>query len=511
MNLQSAPFNIDFLGNNPTFTIRTSPNRVEERRLRRVYKVNSLTAGNLTVETPHGNLRWAIKQAASIQKPYEMRAGTICDEVLLQLDKKMVLNAELNRHYTLAADIDENETAVLTVEAKEGLDGDYFRMTSETDADITENASRAQEGKTEVKKKDHRIIVRLETEHGSSPELYYSPHGNTVKVGTKPMEALLPEQTVPSGRANIGTPETVEIGCRLRMVYREEYDSEDSLTKATGQYMLLNATVHPDDRNNNTGDWKACDTNKLWRKTDIDIYGQDNNATVRTDTETEQYLYVSNLTASPLTRSITVAATGTEGTATTTIQATFPAMSICRVSCGWTATGITGIGTPLHYSVTIDRTGTDIQRNYTIVPRPWDAVTLLLHTRYGTYESMIFRSIKKEIRTEGDETTTSQGTGYLIRKKRKVITLRTGAVTAREMKKASEALQDGRAYLIENTHAHRLSLAYGSYTVADTDEDMLETEIEAVMLERKDRAAHEISTLDDYITERETTIKASAS
>ena len=511
MTLQKTPFPIDFIGNDPEFVIRTAPNRVEGRRYRRVFEVASLTAGRFIVSTAHGNTVFQVRATASDDNPLELKTAATAALALEQLEAKLVRHRSLAAHYSITAGL-QSGVVVVVFEACEPLTGDYVNISSTGSAgDVSASQSGFRSGLSQSQKERYGVIVAFETASGRrTPEFRFDDNNGTVRIGTAVIAAYMGTPAVPRSDLAFGAYACPELMMGARMLYCETSDDGDGVVHSSGYFSFLNAEINQADRDDNRPDWTASCGDKLWRMTDIDIYGQDNDDTIHTDVSTDHYLYVSNFTASSITRTATVAVTGTDATATATRSLTFPSMSVCRIPAGWgpVSTLFTGagVGTPLAYTLSVATASGAIRRTFVMRRRHHDSVTLLLQNRCRLYEGRTFRYLEKSVETEGDKTVTSTGEKYLLTSRSVLYMVRTGPVSQRHAGLLMEAFQRPDNLMVEGRYAWKVSIVPGSISFTDTEKDLVEVEFSFLRFGRTDRMAAILSEDGSGIAERETII-----
>lgn len=511
MQLQKTPFPTDILRNNPEWVIRTSPNRSEGVRFHRIYNVASLTAGTILIETPHGSVSLTVTANARENRADEISTATTPAAAYEQLLLKVVYHHMLRQHYDIKARYSYNE-CTLEFKAYEPVRGDNVAVTSSGNMyDITVRATLGR-GRNATPKEGYRILARFELSDGTlTPELSLDDSNGIVNVGCAMLlPAYIPKPGIPRANDQFTAIPCLEHILSVRLLYAESYEGTTGVVKLSPWVKLLNAKVTHEDFLNNRGDWKSADSLKLWQKMDIDIHGQDNAANIHTDTETEQYIYISNLTGSEIRKTATVTVTdnGTGQTATTT-ELLFPAMSVCRISCGWKA--VQGIFldrriAPVKWQISIPtRTGT-ITRTFLTRPCPYGAVTALLLNRCNLYETIVFHTIAEETKTEVQKLETGSGTINLTETQTNTLVLRTGKRTAKDIALLKEAIAKTDNLILEGDNAWRISFEQASLTLSDTDKDIMEAEVRAVRRERVNRTAAQAGgiTAETVISEYDT-------
>lgn len=509
MQLQKTPYTTDLLGNNPEWIIHTSPNRSEGVRFHRIYNVLSLSAGTLTIGTPHGSVSLAVSANASENRADEIATAATPTAAYEQLVLKVVYHHMLRQHYDIRARL-SNGDCTLEFKALSPTTGDTVTVTSSGDAQEIAILTSSGSGRSATPKDGYRILARFELADGTlTPELTLHDSDGTATVKAGMLTAYVPKPGIPRADEPFSAIPCPEHTISARLLYAETYENTTGVVKLSPWVTLLNASAIGENFINNRGDWQSADTLKLSRKTDIDIHGQDNADTVRTDTETEQYLYISNLTGSDISKTATV--TVTEGTTTTSTTATltFPARSICRIPCGWRA--VQGIFTenrltPVKWLISIPTGSGAITRTFITRPRQHGAVTALLLNRCNLYESMVFFTTAAETKTEGQRIETAGGTIHLTENMTETVTLRTGKRTAKEIALLKEALTKTDNLLLEGNRAWHISFEPATTELYDTSEDLTEAEMKATKRERVNQAATQTGgiTAETDITEHDT-------
>lgn len=510
MQLQKTPYPTDLLGNNPEWVIRTSPNRSEGVRFHRIYNVQSLTAGTLLIETPHGSVSLTVTANARENRAEEISTATTPAAAYEQLLLKVVYHHMLRQHYDIKARY-SNGSCTLEFKAHEPVRGDNVAVTSRGNMyDITVLATLGR-GRGATPKEGYRILARFELLDGTlTPELSLDDSNGIVTVGSAMLlPAYIPKPRIPRANEQFTAIPCPEHTISARLLYAESYEGTTGVVKLSPWVTMLNAKVIREDFINNRGDWKSADSRKLYQKTDIDIHGQDNGDTVRTDTVTEQYLYISNLTGAEIRKTATVTITDGENRTETTAELVFPAMTICRIPCGWKA--VSSLfqdrrDTPVKWHISIPTETAAISRTFLTRPRPYGAATALLLNRCNLYESMVFQTISEETKTEGQRLETGAGIVHLTETQTDTLVLRTGKRTAKDIALLKEAIAKTDNLMLEGDNAWRLSFEQASLTLSDTDKDLMEAEVRAVRRERVNRTAAQAGgiTAETVISEYDT-------
>ena len=285
----------------------------------------------------------------------------------------------------------------------------------------------------------------------------------------------------------------------IQLLYAEAVDGVQGTFAQTGSIRMLNGTIDQYCRDNNMPDWTAVNDEKFYRKTIADIFCQNNGETVYTDTDTEQYLYLSNFTVRDIASVPVTLTTNHNGTTTTTIAATvtLPAFSIVRIPVGVAALSIANTSELTAYSVSISvAQSLTVSRTFVIRPRPYNAQTALLLNRCGLYESFVFDNVAEESVTEGETVVLNHREHYLYSNHYQRFTARTGLRTEKELALLRSALHQSGNLLIDGEYCWKISVEPTSVTIVDRQEDMLSIEVSFLKTERINRRQTNIRTID---------------
>ncbi len=494
MQIQKSPYPTDFLLNNPVFTIRTSPNMVEGRKIDMHYSVTRLDVGAMVISTAHGTHTFEIKRDEDPEKKWEIKSGDTAEEIHAALERKVAHNYELNQYYTVNIRINNNAVR-LRITAKEGLTGDFVNVTA--DGEVTElTMICTKRGTTQKPKENYRIMAQYLLEDGTkTPEMHIDDNNGTASIGTELLKAYLGKPDIPRADEMLEPAACGNQTLDAKLLYAEVVNGETGTVKISDPVTLLNARITKEDFDNNMPDWKSNQDMKMWKLKTTTIYGQDNGDTIHTDTETEQYLYLYTTKDRDETVMIKAEVETAEQTHIYGREAVLKRGKVSRIACGWEAVmGFVGLRPetkPLRWTIRISTAEIDIRRSFNVRPRPYGAVTALLLNRCRLYESLVFEETAEETQREGETVETGTGTAYLTHKRRDTVTLRTGKRTAKEIALLRDALEQTDNLLLDpdGRHAWRITAAPDTLKLKDDGADLLEAEVKATRCERIDRLA----------------------
>lgn len=492
MQIQKSPYPTDFLLNNPEFVIRTSPDKVAGRKIDMHYSITSLDEGALVISTAHGTHTFEIKRDEDHEKKWEIKVGNTAEEIYETLERKVAHNNELNQYYTVNIWINNNAVR-LRITAKEGMTGDYANVTADgVLTELTEIC--AKRGLTRKPKENYHIMAQYLLDDGAkTPELHLDDNKGTVNIGTDLLKAYLGKPDVPRADELLAPSVCGNQKLNARLLYAEVVDGETGLVKISDPVTLLNARITKEDFTNNRPDWKSNQERKMWMLKTTTIYGQDNGDTIRTDTETEQYLYLYSTKEKDTTVWIETVVETAERSYSYGKNIELMKGEVERMSCGWEAimafVGLRPETNPMRWTIRISTDEEAIMRTFTVRPRPYGAVTALLLNRCRLYESLVFEETAEETQREGDTMETANGTAYNTKKRTDTVTLRTGKRTAKEISLLRDALEQPDNLLLDDDgrHAWRITFAPDTLKLKDTGEDLIEAEVKAIRTERIDR------------------------
>lgn len=493
MNLRAQPYRIDFIGNKPEYIVKTSPYHTEGRRYERSFAVRAIVSGSFNLHTPHGNYYWDVSTADRPDIVFAMKRATTAAAVIEQLQAKLLNNYDINLFYAVTAELRQDDV-LLTFTAREyGAQGNIALLNNSTPYTVENTVG----GLGRTAKDGYKIVAWYEADGKPTPKLYFDDNAGSVRIGTDMLISYFGKPDIPQITDSIAHSCT-RLTLNARLLFAEMEAGEVGVVKTSPFITLVNGTLEPYCAANNIPDWEPAEHNKFHQKADIDIFGQNNNDTVKTDIRTEQYLYVANFTGSdianvPLT--LTTMAVGGEETESVA-DITFPANAVTRVSVGAEALGIDNRQGLLSYTVAITHGGTTIARHFLIVPRQYNARTFLLENRVGVYESFVFANISVEKATNGERAVTQDIEHYILDDSNRQFTARTGMRTAKELRLLEQALDKDNNLLLDGQYAWRISVVPGSYTVIDESEDLIEVEMQFVLTEKVNRAPIHIQNIE---------------
>lgn len=492
MNLRATPYKIDFVGNRPTFTVRTSPFHTEGRRYARSFAVRLIVSGSFNLYTPHGNYQWDVSTSDHPDSVFAMKQATTASAVMEQLQAKLINNYDINLFYAVTAEFRQNDV-LLTFTAREyGAQGNIALQNNSTPYTFEETVF----GLNRSVKDNYKIAAWFQCGEERTPTMFYDDNDGDVTISTEVLKPYFGMPDIPPFGENTGAKSCPHFAIRTRLLFAESENGKVGVVKQSDEITLIRGRIEQYCADNNIPDWQSNNDEKFHLSTGLSIFGQDNGDTVKTDIRTEQYLYVANFTDNDVSDvPVTLTKHSANGSETTTAATvTFKAQTVSRVAVGAAALGIAAQSGLLWYSVTIGTTG--ITRTFLIVPRHYHAKTALLQNRVGLYESFVFDNVAVEITTNGERAVTNLADRYIIDDTTRVITARTGLRTQREIRRLEKALASEHNLLLEGPYAWRISIVPGSYTVVDETADLIEVEMQFLLTEKVNRQPLYISSVE---------------
>ncbi len=500
IHLQKTPFLIDFLGNDPKFTIRTQPYSTAGRSYSRVFAFTSLTAGTLTLTTPYFTLTFSVI-ATDTDGEFTLQACATIAATYLQLVKKLKYNHTIRSWYDVKLTQTEDAAKLTLTDLTKTAPSTAITLTSSGDAaEVTVSSTTT--GLDRMAKDKYRIAAYYEITAGgrtcTTPLFYFNDVNNRVAIGTKMLEPYCPDPDIPAYLETAGATECASAIAQVKLLFAESVAGNIGFVKQSGVKYLINGRLEQYERDNNLPDWSSANGERFLRATGIDIFGQDNADTLITDAETEQFLYVSNFTASDKEATLQYSAVRNDGTADSLAAVctlTVPARSVVRIPVSPAAMSVANAANVVSYAVRVNSGDTSITRSFTMAARPYNARTLLVLNAVNLYESFTIYDMAEEITTSGELVVRNGWREYLVNDEYAEYTARTGMMTKRQMQRLKNALAKSGNLLLDGQYALHITIEPASYTVMDEDEDMISMEFKFVTGEKIDRAAARLTTI----------------
>lgn len=492
MNLRATPYKIDFVGNRPTFMVRTSPFHTEGRRYARSFAVRLIVSGSFNLYTPHGNYQWDVSTSDRPDSVFAMKQATTAAAVMEQLQAKLINNYDINLFYAVTAELRQNDV-LLTFTAREyGAQGNIALQNNSTPYTFEETVF----GLNRSIKDNYKIAAWFQCGEERTPTMFYDDNDGDVTISTEVLKPYFGMPDIPPFGENTGAKSCPHAAIRARLLFAESENGKMGVVKQSDEITLIRGRIEQYCADNNIPDWDSNTADKFYLSTGLSVFGQDNGDTVKTDIRTEQYLYVANFTDNDVSDvPVTLTKHSANGSETTTAATvTFKAQTVSRVAVGAAALGIAAQSGLLWYSVTIGTTG--ITRTFLIVPRHYHAKTALLQNRVGLYESFVFDHIEVERATSGERAITNRADRYIIDDNTVSVTARTGLRTQREIRLLDQALGQDDNLMLQDKFAYRITLIPGTATVINESEDLIEVEMKFSVVEKVNREPLYINSIE---------------
>ena len=512
MNLRGIPFRVDFAGNTPEFMVYAPSYTVRGRHYSHTFSLTSLQEGSITLATKYFTIQWNIITGTS-NLPYVMSTAVTSKLVYAQLADKLLYNYTISQYYDIAISYDDvkcyltlKDKACSHYESLITLTGVYQ---SERFTFYTQSVTN---GIDEIPINDYNVwakmVIRVGSNITTTPEMLFTPFNDKVTISTEILRPYFAAYDRPGYNETFGVYECSEVVRFVKLIFAEKQNDVVGYVKQSPEIMLLNGRLDNYAFRNNIPDWISINNNKFYMKSGIDIFGQDNAAVVKTHFDTEQYLYISNLTnnaVSSLSMTITVNKNGIVTTSTRIIG--FSAKSINRLPISLIALGIDNPDTVTTYSVSIASGSDVISRKFIVTPKPYYAHTLLLLNKMNLYETFNIYNLSKEKKTEGEKVLLTSSEMYSITESETVYTARTGWKTASELAILEASVEGKENMLLEGQYGLKFSVIPGTFKILDEYEDLLSAELQFIITEKINRTPVYFNTVNSDMTLTETIIR----
>lgn len=523
MKIRKAPYPIDFLGNSPEFVLHATPWSVEGRIWRGVYAIHSLPAGKLTVSIDGESLTWTLS-ADPGDGLFEMMAATTDMAMLDTLEAKLVYNPQLNRDFTVLAEIVTDlsltgglPTVYLTLTAREpGPHSVSVYHTNPNETTANTNILVAAGGNTGLSRtlrKDWRAMAfyRIATSEGvyKTPEMLFEESGGNVHVSTDIIRAYMPKPDIPGWGEFFTAKHCPKVTAKLRIYYGEMY-AQPSLTtpapqpvnavtssKPTDNGIILRNLMRSDEitlvngelqeyaSRNNIPDWETDDNTHFYLRTGIGIFGQDDNDTVLTPHGTEQYVYMYNFGNSDVTARVQAIATLADGTTDDNWEDDNVTLrpGVNRITVRVDDLDVVALRVEVSLNNVIKAV-----RNYILKTFDYGFHTFLMLNALNLYETLIVEDLAREENTEGERRVIAGRDSYGTTDRQTVFAAKCHPRNAKGLKLLCIAFAKQENLLLEGKFAWHIDMVPGSLTVSDESSDLVECEFKFRLREKTNRA-----------------------
>lgn len=329
-----------------------------------------------------------------------------------------------------------------------------------------------------------------------TPDMIYDYVGNTVTVGTEILKHYFKPAEIPHYQDGFRARVLENNELSFSMLY-SDFNNSGRMPQ-TQSFTLVNGYVEPYRWVNNYPDWTPLSMSRFYNRSGIDIFGQDNNATVYTYRGCEQYLYIRNYGSSAIQLSTTLSVTNRNGIVSTSTPAaypefnnpTIPAKSVVRLRVDADAFGnalVYNINDVLQYTLSMSVGGNTIARTFVFKETPYGAKFMLLKNKLNLYESYVVFDEKKELTVSGERTIQDALEMYQVSDTEQIYTARTGLLPSGEISLLDIALRKRGNLLLDGQWADHIAIVPGTWTVIDQREDLIEVEFQYKIVKREAR------------------------
>lgn len=491
MKIRKKPYDIDFLGNNPEFILRATPNSADGRRYSRMFTVNALPAGNLVLTIDEQELTWLLS-ANPKDSLWELPAVATTDAQSLYeaLEGKFTYNPEITKGYTATLRI-ESGAVKLKITAKEP--GNHVINLRHDGSPLFITQHTPVTGLDRVPKEDYRAMAFFEIQSADrtecTPAMYYEESNDDVHVATDIVKPWFGKPDVPNPEEYFSATPCRHAAVKVRLFFGEMYaqgkESTSLKTMANGTAVtLVNGEMEDYAAENNIPDWKGLDDNHLHLKTGFDIFGQDNADTVLCPCGSEQYIYIYNYEDSDIAARVMETVVLADGTTdddwndeNITLKPGVNRITVREGDPRVTAWSV---------SVSADGHGT-VSRNYISKAFKQGYHTFMMLNAMNLYETFIAEEIATEEQTQGERRIVAGRDSYGNTDRETVFTAKCHPRNAKGLKLLRTAFGKQDNLLNAGRFAWYVDMLPGSLTTSDESADVLEAEFKFRLREKIDR------------------------
>lgn len=500
MNLQKMPYGIDFIGNDPQFVIRTNPYASSGRRAARTFAISSLNQGAIIFESPHFTQIFNVVNYED-DNAWNLQTSTSVDQVYQQLTRKLKYNYKINLHYEVSIVKEESRVLLTFMDLVEGVQPFNLSIIDVNGLDFPVVANTP--GLDRTLKPQYKILakylVKFGTSSSSTPYLFFDGSNGKCEIGTRILEPFFKSPDVPPYQQPVGSYVCNNAILTATLLFADQTDQQVGFVKQSNEILLINGKLDDYCQKNNIPDWASLNDEKFWMKNGIDIFGQNQDDTIKTDIFTEQFLYISNFTNNTIHSRFVANAIRKDGSTdrTSIITLSFPAKTISRVPVSLQAIGFSNMSDIIAYDVAISQNSSSvIRRRFTIVPRKFNAKTIFILNEMNLYESVVVEDVKCESTTSGNRIVRNFSDSYLIDDNITVYSAKGTQRPGRELSLISKALDKVGNLLLDGEYAMEISILPGSFIVSDDAEDLLRFEFQFTICNKFNRNKSSVSILN---------------
>ena len=517
MKIRKAPYPIDFLGNSPEYILLATPDKSAGRICKCVFNVNSLPAGTLTITIDEESLTWTLSSDPG-DGIWEMLAvASGADAMYDTLEGKLIYNPHLNQDFMATLKI-VSGTLVLTLTAREPGPHTVSMVHSASNNHITE-AGEWITGLNRVPHKDWRAMAffRISTSQGvfKTPEMYFEESGGDVHVSTDIIRAYMPKPDIPGWGVYYNAEHCPNATLKARLYYGEIYaESGFALQIVTGtpsisagannferpspqesgmflhtlsrshEITLVNGELQDRAWQNNIPDWNDPSGTHFYLRNGTGIFGQDDNDTILTPRDTEQYVYMYNYGTASVTARVQAKASLADGTEDDDWEdeniTLLPGVNRITVH----------IDNPEVVALRVEISTNNVvkaERNYIVRAFAHGHHTFLMLNAMNLYETLVVEDLAREENTEGERRIIAGHDSYGTTDRQTVFTARCHPRNAKGLCLLRTAFAKQENLLLDGKFAWRIDMVPGTLTIGDEGSDLTECEFKFRLREKVNR------------------------
>lgn len=496
ITFEAIPFKWEFIGNEPFFAVRSTPNEVDGRCFKVSYTVSSIpyhienTRNDIVLTTPYFTITYHVVDYDT-QDRYSIHSASTVDDVYEQLIDKVAYNYEINQYYAVYVHKRVNDVLIIF---KERITNAHtitdFSFALSYSPNIPLNIILTEgytAGISQQKRDGYKIFAQLEVDRkqGLIPKIERSEY---CFIDQYDKRSKFPLSILNSYFDNIDLPSPIELYqaislhynyIKYRLLIAEYYNNTVYYVKRSDQYYMFNGLLKPDKAKLNTPDWEVYNPSvRITNQPAAFNYSTPKESIIRTFRDCPQYVYAANLTNTDETITCSVLI---NNDATLNLSSlTIPAETICRIPVSLAAINYATPDEVFTYKVTFTNSEDNviIERTFNIIPKPVNARVLFLQNRHGLIETFGIDNIVIEKEISGENVIVNSRNAIEIDEKTIKVTARTGYKTSMEMQLLQDAIGNKYNYIIDGELVYNINFMTSTYTIIDEKEDLQSCEIQ---------------------------------
>ena len=462
--------------------------------------VTSLPVGNLVFGSMRiggipgtSELMWTVK-ADPGDDLYELATAATATAILDSLEAKVVYNPNLRQYFDVSAWVSAGNCYIkFTSQIEEADNIDFYHEDDENAVSWVEGNT----GLARAPRKDWRAMAffSITTPQGvfKTPEMLFEESGGDVHVSTDIIRTYMPKPDIPGWGLYYTAEYCPNATLKARLYYGEIYAGENQTLQSgmelhtlsrSSEITLVNGELQDRAWQNNIPDWNDPSGTHFYLRNGTGIFGQDDNDTILTPRDTEQYVYMYNYGTASVTARVQAKASLADGTEDDDWEdeniTLLPGVNRITVH----------IDNPEVVALRVEISTNNVvkaERNYIVRAFAHGHHTFLMLNAMNLYETLVVEDLAREENTEGERRIIAGHDSYGTTDRQTVFTARCHPRNAKGLCLLRTAFAKQENLLLDGKFAWRIDMVPGTLTIGDEGSDLTECEFKFRLREKVNR------------------------